>query len=88
MAWYEDERYYRIICMNNDSSLLTIVEMQWHDEDDYDEHRFLCTKGTKDRLSFSTEMQAIDYLNENIKVENIDPEYRVRTQQHNDNFYK
>lgn len=88
MAWYEDERYYRIICMNNDSSLLTIVEMQWHDEDDYDEHRFLCAKGTKDRLSFSTEKQAIEFLNDNIKLENIDPEYRVYTQKHNDNFYK
>lgn len=91
MSWYPDEDndvYYRIIRSSNDETLLTIVCMQWFDECDYDESRFLCAKGTKDRLSFNSEEEAIEFLNDNIKLENIDPEYRVRTQKSNDNFYK
>lgn len=91
MSWYPDEDndvYYRIIRSNKDDTLLTVVEMQWFDESDYDESRFLCVKGTQDRLSFGSEQEAIEFLNDNIKLENIDPEYRMRTQKSNDNFYK
>ena len=89
MSWDDDYNlYYRIIRSSEDESLLTVVQMQWHDECDYDDHRFLCVKGTKDRLSFKTEKEAIEFLNEHIKLENIVPEYRNRTQKSNDNFYK
>lgn len=89
MSWdWDNDLYYRIIRTIDDESLLTIAEMQWHDESDYSEHRFLCAKGTKDRLSFKTEEEAIEFLNENIKLEHIVPEYRNRTQKSNDNFYK
>lgn len=91
MPYCEDDYndvYYRIIRSLNDETLLTVVCMQWFDENDYEESRFLCAKGTKDRLSFNTEEEAIEFLNDNIKQENIDPEYSIRTQNSNDNFYK
>lgn len=87
MSW-DDGLYYRIIRTSEDDSVLTIVQMQWHDEIDYDESRFLREKGTRNRLSFSTEEEAIEFLNENIKQECIDPEYIRMTQENNDSFYK
>lgn len=83
-----DDVYYRIIRTSEDDTLLTVVCMQWFDEHDYDKDRFLCEKGTRNRLSFSTEEEAVEFLNVNIKLENIDPEYRRQTQKYNDNFYK
>ena len=83
----DNDVYYRII-RTNDDALLTICCMQWFDEYDYDETRFLCDKGTNERLKFSTEEKAIKFLNDNINLENIDPEYRVKTQKYNDQFYK
>jgi hypothetical protein len=80
--------YYRIIRSSNDDTLLTICCMQWFDESDYNESRFLCAKGTQERLKFSSEEKAIKFLNENIHQENIDPDYRVQTQSYNDQFYK
>lgn len=84
----DNDVYYRIIRTNDNDALLTICCMQWFDEYDYDETRFLCAKGTNERLKFSTEEKAIKFLNDNINLENIDPEYRVQTQKYNDQFYK
>ena len=83
-----DELYYRIIRTSDDDKILTVVCMQWFDENDYDVSRFLCAKGTDERLMFSTEQKAIKFLNDNIKQEFIDPEYRRMTQENNDSFYK
>ena len=83
-----NDLYYRIIRIGEDDNILTVVCMQDHDEMDYDHSRFLCAKGTDERLYFSTEEKAIKFLNENIKPENIDPEYLVKTQDYNDSFYK
>lgn len=83
----DNEVYYRII-RTSDDTLLTVVCMQWFDEHDYDEDRFLCVKGTRNRLSFKSEKDAIDFMNDNIKLENIHPEYRKQTQKFNDSFYK
>ncbi|SOK58435.1 hypothetical protein [Yersinia phage fHe-Yen9-04] len=88
MAWSESDVYYRIIRMSDDPQLLTIVTMQDFDEVDYDHNRFLCAKGTNERLYFSTEEKAIKFLNENIKFENIDPDYLNKHQRLNDIFYK
>lgn len=84
----DNDVYYRIIRTSDDDTLLTICCMQWFDEYDYDETRFLCAKGTDERLRFSTEEKAIKFLNDNINQENIVPEYRVQTQKYNDKFYK
>ncbi|AQW88687.1 hypothetical protein pEaSNUABM50_00160 [Erwinia phage pEa_SNUABM_50] len=80
--------YYRIIRSYEDDELLRVVTMQDFDEYDYDHSRFLCAKGTNERLQFSTEEKAIKFLNDNINLENIDPEFRVKTQNYNDKFYK
>ncbi len=82
-----NDLYYRIL-RRQDSDLLTIVAMQSHDEWDYDESRFLCAKGTDSPLLFSTEKDAIKFLNDNIKHEYIEPEFLIRTQQSNDKYYK
>lgn len=87
----EHSVYYRIIRYKetgNENELLTVVTMQDHDEYDYDQSRFLCKKGTDERLFFKTEEEAIQFLSDNIKEENIDPEYLVQTQKYNDSFYK
>jgi hypothetical protein len=80
--------YYRIIRIGEDDNILTVVCMQDHDEMDYDHSRFLCAKGTEERLYFSTEEKAIKFLNDNINLDNIDPKYLVQTQRYNDSFYK
>ncbi|AFC21613.1 hypothetical protein GAP32_163 [Cronobacter phage vB_CsaM_GAP32] len=84
----DDDVYYRIIRTREDDNILTVVCMQWFDEDAYDVNRFLCAKGTDDRLIFSTVEKAVKFLNDNIKQEFIDPEYRCMTQENNDSFYK
>ena len=81
-----NDLYYRIIRTGYDEKILTVVTMQDHDEMDYDHRRFLCKKGTDERLYFSTEEDAIKFLNDNIKPEHIDPEYL--NQRFNDSFYK
>lgn len=80
--------YYRLIRTGDNEDIITVCCMQDFDEYDYDRSRFLCAKGTDERLIFSTEEKAIKFLNDNIKPENIDPEYLVKTQSYNDNFYK
>lgn len=67
--------YYKIYASPRFSGLLTIVCMQWFDEYDYDEDRFF-TDEDGHVLEFSAEEEAINWLNENIRVEMIDPEYR------------
>lgn len=83
-----NDLYYRIIRIGEDDNILTVVCMQDHDEMDYDHSRFLCAKGTEERLYFSTEEKAIKFLNDNINLDNIDPKYLVQTQRYNDSFYK
>jgi len=83
-----DPLYYCIIRTADDEKLLTVVTMQSNDEYYYDYSRFLLHKGTSDRVQFNSEQQAIKFLNDNIKAEHIDPEYRVQTQKYNDSFYK
>lgn len=81
-----DDVYYRIISAGYDEKILTVVTMQENDEMNYARKRFLCKKGTNERLRFSTVEDAIKFLHENIKPEHIDPAYQH--QQHNDSFYK
>lgn len=91
-----DSLYYCIIRNNNPTSsidgsspvVLSVVTMQDHDECDYDQSRFLCKKGTDKRHYFDSKEEAIQFLNDNIKPEFIDPEYLVLTQKYNDSFYK
>ncbi|MFS0905681.1 hypothetical protein AB3N02_21795 [Priestia aryabhattai] len=64
--------YYRIL---DYKGKLTIVCMQWFDEYDYNEEDFL-TDEDGDRYMFHTKNEAIDWLNENVKEEYIDDEYK------------
>lgn len=84
----DNDVYYRLIRIGDNDDIITVCCMQWFDEYDYDESRFLCAKGTNERLMFSTEEKAIKFMNDNLKQENIDPVYRLQTQVYNDNFYK
>lgn len=83
-----NDLYYKLIRSNKNEEWLTVVCMQWFDENDYEQSRFLRAKGTDDILRFDDEKDAIKFLNDNIKIENIDPEFRFHTQSSNDALYK
>lgn len=84
----DNDVYYRLIRSHRNDEWLTVVCMQWFDENDYDQSKFLRAKGTDEVLMFSTEEKAIKFLNDNIKPENVDPEYRFSMQSSNDSLYK
>ncbi|TPG68587.1 hypothetical protein EEL31_08695 [Brevibacillus laterosporus] len=53
---------------------LTVVCMQWFDEYDYHEDRFMTDEDGK-RLKFHTKERAEEWLNNNVKPDMIDPQY-------------
>lgn len=63
--------YYKLY--NSRNGYVTIICLQWFDEFDYKEEKFVRKNGKV--LSFATEEKAISYLNENFNKEDIDPEY-------------
>lgn len=74
--------YYKI--MKTDEDLLTVVCLQWFDEYDYDQEDFF-TSDDGDQLQFwdfegetyvNGREKAIKWLNENVKLEKIDPRCR------------
>ena len=73
MSEEEDTIYYKIY-LDHESELLTVVCMQYFDEQDYVPHRFLMPDGQS--VKFSTEEEAIAYLNANVPYDKIEPEYR------------
>jgi len=73
VAEFEDV-YYRIYQFESIGWKLTVVAVQYFDEKDYHEDRFM-TDDNGDKLRFELEEDAIKWLNDNIKTEMIDPEY-------------
>jgi hypothetical protein len=70
----ENDVYYKLY-KSHRNGLITIVCMQWFDEWDYHEDRFVRnTEGVIHK--FSTEDEAKQKLNEWYKPHEIDPEYR------------
>lgn len=67
--------YYRLYQSERQGGLITIVCMQWFDEMDYYEDRFVKTSDGEAH-TFETEEMAIEKLNKWFKQEEIDPEYR------------
>lgn len=67
-----NEIYYKLY--NSRDGYVTICCMQWFDEYDYDETRFI-SDSENNVLIFSSEKEAITYLNDNFDKEDIDPEY-------------
>ena len=54
-----NEVYYRIYLSESDKDEVCVVTMQYFDEIDYDQNKFLSNK------KFNTEEEAINYINEN-----------------------
>lgn len=67
----ENGIYYKLYNCKN--GYVTIACLQWFDELDYNEKKFV--RKNEEVLSFITEEKAISYLNENFNKEDIDPEY-------------
>lgn len=68
--------YYRIYQSERLDWKLTVVCMQYFDEGDYYRDRFM-TGALDNRLRFDHEEDAIKWLNDNVKSEMIDPEYKL-----------
>jgi len=64
--------YYKIYANRDD--LITVVCMQYFDEDDYDQSRFYRENG--ETLRFDDEEKAIEFINEKFRKDFIDPEYQ------------
>lgn len=75
----DNDVYYKIFLTRDD--LVTIVCMQWFDENDYDHSRFYRVAG--EEAKFMTEEHAKHFLNQNFKPECIDPEYLDYNEQPN-----
>ena len=71
---FEDEVYYKIY-YHNTKTHITIVCMQWFDENGYIAKNFLKDEDGED-LKFTKEAEAIRWLNNNVTDDVIDPEYR------------
>ena len=70
----DDPIYYRIYKLQ--SYLITVVCMQYHDEKDYDQTKFV--KNSKNEVhTFETEQEAKEKLNEWYPKEKIDPQYYI-----------
>lgn len=68
------EIYWRIY-LSSRNEKFTVVCMQNFDEYDYYQDKFM-TDEYGDKLIFYTEKEAIGWLNENVKEEYIDSEYK------------
>lgn len=77
-----NEVYYKLY-RSSRTELITIVCMQWFDEFDYHEERFV-RDSTGYIHSFDTEEEAKIKLNEWYKSSQIDPEYLIYSPKEND----
>lgn len=68
-----DRVYYKIYFLKK-IQRLTVVCMQWFDEYDYNESKFLRDDQNK-IMSWDKEIDAVKYLNDNFKLEYIDEDY-------------
>lgn len=64
--------YYKLLLNRNHK--MTVVCLQDFDECDYDQKKFY---GHPNPMIFDTEEEAVVFLNENFKSENIDYEYLI-----------
>lgn len=64
------------------NELVTIVCMQWFDEGDYEEDRFIVNSNDEVH-TFETEEMAKEKLNEWFEPKEIDPEYRMNSKEFN-----
>jgi len=69
-----DNVYYKIYYWSI-KDCVTVVCMQWFDEDDYNEEHFFKDENGE-VLMFYQEKEAIEWLLNNIKDDKIDPEYK------------
>ena len=69
-----DEVYYKIYYYEPEDHV-TVVCMQWFDESDYHENHFFKDKNGE-VLKFDNEEDAIQWINNNVKEDKIDPEYK------------
>jgi hypothetical protein len=71
----EDNRvYYKIFKSPGINNKLTIITMQWFDENQYEQKRFFKDK-QGNQLEFEDKEKAVEWLLDNIKEELIDEEY-------------
>jgi aconitase A len=69
-----NEVYYKVYYWDSENCV-TVVCMQWFDEGDYhEEHFFKDNEGNV--LRFGHEDEAIQWLNDNITEDKIDPRYK------------
>lgn len=80
----DNEIYYKAY-MPDHKHYFTIVCMQWFDEYDYNNNRFLTKDG--EVLQWDSEREAEEYLIDNIKTEYIDPTILIKYD-HEEIFYK
>lgn len=66
----DDDVYYKIYLTRE--NLLTVVEMQWFDENDYNKDRFYSENG--EIPQWNNKEEASKYLNDTFKRELIDPD--------------
>ena len=76
--------YYKII--ERGGELLGVCCLQWFDEYDYDQNRFLVDENDI-QYKFDDEDKAKKWLNNNIKPEYIDPEDRILNNKFNREKY-
>jgi hypothetical protein len=69
----DNDVYYRIMFWDK-IERLTVVTMQWFDEHDYNENKFLRDEDNN-VMRWNNEVEAIQFLNENFKPEYIDIDY-------------
>lgn len=72
--------YYKLYKMSK-NNLITIVCMQWFDENDYYKENFVKNSSGEDH-KFESEDEAIERLNNWYKSDEIDPEYRLDYRKH------
>ena len=70
----DNEVYYKIY-YNENKDYVTVVCMQWFDEGDYYEEHFF-KDGNGESLKFYDEYEAIQWLNNNVLDDKINPEYK------------
>ena len=70
----DDDVYYRPLFGRD--GLVTLACMQWFDEFDYDEKRFLRDEDGQ-RYRFADGKEAAAWLNAHVKPDLIDPQYRA-----------
>lgn len=84
----EDNKvYYKIFKSPGINNKLTIVTMQWFDENQYEQKRFFKDK-EGNQLIFDDKGKAVQWLLENIKEELIDEEYLKCKIMKDEDYYK